>query len=322
MRKNNSVNFVAITTGDQDGIGPEVAYKALGELGPLAGVATIVFRSKRVSPKILHFADKKWHRFQVASLEEALAFKFKPKTLIEVVNDVPPPRWVEAAATAAYKKRISALVTAPISKTLIQSAGLKEVGHTEILARVARTKTLTMAFWGPQFSVALGSTHIPIKDICSSITAVKLTHHLRQVVLHFPKPARRPLRIGVVGLNPHAGEAGLIGKEEVRIFAPALKTLRREFPKIHFSDPLVPDAAFLKENQQHYDVFFCTYHDQGLIPFKMAHGQSHGCQISLGLPFVRTSVDHGTAKDIFGKNKADSGSMQDAIAMALQLLPS
>lgn len=323
MKKNNSIDILAITTGDQDGIGPEVTYKALGHLGPQAGAALIVFRSQKISRSVLRLADQRWQRFQVASLDEALNSKFTPEMLIEVVSKTLPPQWVETVAQAAVQKRLAGLVTAPLSKTLIKAAGLREVGHTEILARVAKVKPLTMSFWGPQFSVALGSIHIPLKDVPTHVSTDSLTHHLRHVVMHFPRPSsRRQLRIGVVGLNPHAGEQGVIGSEEKRFFVPALKKLRREFPNVFFSDPLVPDAAFLPKNQKLYDLFFCAYHDQGLIPFKMAHGQSRGCQISLGLPFVRTSVDHGTAKDLFGKNKADSGSMQDAIATALRLLPS
>lgn len=322
MRKNNSIDILAVTTGDQDGVGPEVTYKALGMLGPQAGAAILVYRSPYVSKTLLRAADRRWQRFQVDSLEDALASRFTPDMLIEIVSEEFPPLWVEEVARAAMKKRVSALVTAPLSKTLIQSAGLREVGHTEILSRIAKSKPLTMSFWGPEFSVALGSTHIPLKSVASRLTLDGLIHHLRQVVLHFPKPTRRPLRVGVVGLNPHAGETGLIGQEEQKIFLPALKKMRKEFPRVAFSDPLVPDAAFLPKNQKNYDVFFCVYHDQGLIPFKMAHGQSRGCQISLGLPFVRTSVDHGTAKDLFGKNRADAGSMVDALQTAMTLLSS
>lgn len=320
MKKNNVIDLLAITTGDQDGIGPEVTYKALAEIAPCPGVAFIVFRSPNISRSILKVVDKHLQRVSVINLEEALSIKFTPEMLIEVVSDDLPPRWVEQAARAATQKKIGAIVSAPLSKTLIHQSGIKELGHTEILARVSKSKPVTMSFWGPQFSVALGSTHIPVKDIPATIVTKNLEHHLRNVALYFPKPKRGPLRIGVVGLNPHAGESGLIGLEEKTVFLPTLKKLRAEFPKIVFSDPLVPDAAFLPNNQKLHDVFFCTYHDQGLIPFKMAHGQSRGCQISLGLPFVRTSVDHGTAKTLFGKNKANIGSMVDAIkTAALQL---
>ncbi len=319
MRKSKALKILAVTTGDQDGVGPEVTYKALGELGPQTGVAFVVFRSAQVSPAILKSADKSWERLQVDSLEVALSSQFTPDRLIEIVSPDLPPLWVETCARAALQKKTAGLVTAPLSKTLIRKAGLREVGHTEILARLSRSKSLTMSFWGPQFSVALGSTHIPVRSIPSKVTVETVVHHLRQVVREFPHRTRGAFRVGVVGLNPHAGESGLIGSEETRIFAPALKKLRREFPKVVFSDPLVPDAAFLPQNQKNYDVFFCMYHDQGLIPFKMAHGQSRGCQISLGLPFVRTSVDHGTAKDLFGKNKAEHGSMIDALSTAIAL---
>lgn len=319
MKKNKSLRRLAITTGDQDGVGPEVTYKALAALGPCSGIAFVVFRSSSVSPRWLQLVEKSFRRIEVSSLEEAILLEPSTKTIVEVVSKKPSPLWVEEAAHAALKNIFCGIINAPLSKSLILASGLKEVGHTEILTRVAKSKPVTMSFWGPQFSVALASTHLPLKDVARSVSAKNLLHHLRQVALCFPRSKTNSLRVGVVGLNPHAGEGGLIGKEELLIFRPVLKKIRAEFPKVYFSEPLVPDAAFLKKNHKVYDVYFCPYHDQGLIPFKMTHGQSSGCQISLGLPFVRTSVDHGTAKELFGKNKADPGSMLDAIKMAVSL---
>lgn len=320
--KKNSLFTIAITTGDQDGIGPEVCFSALKKLGPVTGVRFIVIRSNKVSEKILNSLGGSFRRTVVSRLSDALDLSGTKNQLIEVVREDLPPLWVEDAASAATDGAVDGIVNAPLSKTLIHKAGLKELGHTEILSRVAKSKPLTMSFWGPSFSVALGSTHIPLKDVSSRVTTKNLEHHLRNVALYFPRKKNKKLRIGVVGINPHAGEMGLIGKEESRVFGPVLAKLRREFSRVEFSAPLVPDAAFLPSNHQTYDVFFCTYHDQGLIPFKMFHQQSRGCQISLGLPFVRTSVDHGTAKDIFGKNKADPGSMLDAIKTAISLVKS
>lgn len=320
MKKNNLFTL-AITTGDQDGIGAEVCFAALKKLGPINGVRFLVLRGNKVPAKILNSLGPSFRRTLVSSLSDALDLVGNKSQLIEVLRDDLPPKWVEDVAWAARAGAIDGIVNAPLSKTLIQKAGLKELGHTEILSRITKSKPLTMSFWGPHFSVALGSTHIPLKDVPSRITTKNIEHHLRNVALFFPRKNKK-FRIGVVGVNPHAGEAGLIGKEESRLFIPALRRLRREFPRIEFSDPLVPDTAFLPRNHKNYDVFFCTYHDQGLIPFKMFHEQSRGCQISLGLPFVRTSVDHGTAKDLYGKNKADSGSMLDAIKTAISLVKS
>ncbi|MCB0363235.1 MAG: 4-hydroxythreonine-4-phosphate dehydrogenase PdxA, partial [Bdellovibrionales bacterium] len=131
------------------------------------------------------------------------------------------------------------------------------------------------------------------------------------------KPSLREKPIALVGLNPHAGEDSLIGNEEEKIFLTALKEADRN--KIAVEGPLVPDAAFSPENWSRYSVFVCPYHDQGLIPFKMIHGQKSGVHITMGLPFVRTSVDHGTAKNIFGKNRANPNSMVEALKWAIML---
>lgn len=318
MKRNKPSVFV-VTTGDQDGIGPEVSYKALSLLGPQPRTSFVIFRSQKVSPSLLRLVDRHFQRTQFNSLENALSAPAQPEVLREVVSTELPPQWVYQAATCAMSPKVAGLITAPLSKTLILSAGFKEKGHTEILKKVSRSPNVTMSFWGPEFSVALGSIHIPLHQVAKSFTADSIEMHLTNIVRHFPRPHRRRLRVGVLGLNPHAGEAGLIGIEEQRILNPTLKKMRLRFSDIVFSDPLVPDAAFIKGQSCKYDIFFCPYHDQGLIPFKLVHGQSRGCQISLGLPFIRTSVDHGTAKDLFGKNLANPGSMKDALSQALSL---
>ena len=143
--------------------------------------------------------------------------------------------------------------------------------------------------------------------------AVRAADELRKVL--DKKQMSRP--IAILGLNPHAGEQGLIGSVENRIHAKVLETAAEE--KLNVDGPLVPDAAFFPKNWSKYSVFVANYHDQGLIPFKMTHGQESGVQVTMGLPFVRTSVDHGTAKDIFGKNKADPRSMLQALEWAIRL---
>lgn len=318
MKKNKSSVFV-VTTGDQDGIGPEVTYKALSLLGSQPNTSFVIFRSRKVSPSLLRLVDNRFQRNQFDSLEDALSNTVRPENLCEVVSAEPPPKWVYQSAKYALSGKVAGLITAPLSKTLILSSGFKERGHTEILQKVSRAPHVTMSFWGPEFSVALGSIHIPLSKVVKSFSPQSIEAHLTNIIHHFPRPKRRKLRVGVLGINPHAGEAGLIGIEEQSVLSPTLKKMRQLFPSVMFSDPLVPDAAFLKGQSCKYDVFFCPYHDQGLIPFKLVHGQSRGCQISLGLPFIRTSVDHGTAKDIFGKNLADPGSMKDALLQAINL---
>ncbi|MEK6554999.1 MAG: 4-hydroxythreonine-4-phosphate dehydrogenase PdxA, partial [Bdellovibrionota bacterium] len=159
---------------------------------------------------------------------------------------------------------------------------------------------------------------IPLASVSQNLISSKVLAAatlLTQFKSDLPKLAKKPLAL--VGLNPHSGEGGLIGNEEISVLNPVLKSLNEKGLKIE--GPLVPDSAFLKTNWKKYSFFICPYHDQALIPFKMIHGQDMGVHMTLGLPFVRTSVDHGTAKDIFNKNKANPGSMIDAIKWAMQL---
>jgi 4-hydroxythreonine-4-phosphate dehydrogenase len=175
-----------------------------------------------------------------------------------------------------------------------------------------------MSFWGDKFNLVLATSHIPLRDMASQLTPPTIENCI-QVALMSRRllPARKKiLPVGVLGLNPHAGENGLIGTEERDMLCPLIRKLRNS--GVEIEGPLVPDAAFLPKNLKRYSFYVALYHDQGLIPFKLLNG-SRGAQVSLGLPFVRTSVDHGTAKDIFGLNKADPSSMKFAIELALKL---
>ena len=311
---------IALTTGDADGIGSEVTAKALAKTGPKAGVSFYVWRSPRCPPRHLSLIDRHFKRITVNSWPEAL--KVAPdshKQLIDINSNLPPALWVEASAQASHFGHMDGMATAPLSKTSIISAGLKDIGHTGILKRVSKSKDVYMGFIGDKFNVLLATGHLPIDEVTSSLTtarlesAIRAAQQLRRVL--DKKEAARPLAL--LGLNPHAGEDGLIGTTESKIHKAALETMKDEH--IAIEGPLVPDAAFFKENWSKYSVFVANYHDQGLIPFKMINGQKSGIHITMGLPFVRTSVDHGTAKDIFGKNKADASSMTLAIEWAIRL---
>jgi 4-hydroxythreonine-4-phosphate dehydrogenase len=179
-----------------------------------------------------------------------------------------------------------------------------------------------MGFIGKKFNVVLTTAHIPIVKVSQSLKAMDILagiHAAESLRQQLPKPLQKK-PIGILGLNPHAGEEGLIGKEELLYLNKAIQTALKE--KIPTIGPLVPDAAFLEKNWKKYSVYLAMYHDQGLIPFKIIHGQKSGAHISLGLPFVRTSVDHGTAKDIFGKNEAIANSMIEAIQACLRIVRS
>ena len=308
---------ILITTGDTDGIGWEVTAKSLHAIGPKAGFQFFFYRHVKAvgkAPKV----SKKFKLQVVSSLAQAQTVPFDPKVLVEIRSAKLPALWVEEAAVACRDRRFDALVTAPLSKTSIIDSGLKDIGHTEILARVCGIRDLFMGFIGEKFSVVLMTGHEPLASAAGSFNATKLTKALRvSRALRAVLPAKKSkLPLAVVGVNPHAGEAGLLGREEGWMSA-LIANLKAEYGEI--AGPLVPDAAFLPQNWNIYSVYLCPYHDQGLIPFKMVHGFKSGVHLTLGLPFVRTSVDHGTAKELFGKNKAEAGSMKDALLTAMRL---
>jgi 4-hydroxythreonine-4-phosphate dehydrogenase len=302
---------ILITTGDPDGIGWEVTAKALNALGPKPGIQFVYYRHTSAAghkPKL----SGKFRNVTVTSLSDAATFPFDSRTTIEIRSGKAPGLWVEEAARACLHGRFHALVTAPLSKTSIIAAGLQDIGHTEILARVSGERDLFMGFLGAKFCVVLATGHLPLRDAIKDLSLEKLSKAIaaaRQLRSILP-PVRRKLPLALVGLNPHAGENGLIGSEEGWF---------RGLTGPDVQGPLVPDGAFLEKNWKSYSVYICPYHDQGLIPFKLVHGFSGGVHLTLGLPFVRTSVDHGTAKELFGKNKAEAGSMKDAITTAIRL---
>lgn len=318
---------ILITTGDTDGIGLEVTTKALQTLGPQKGRIFILFRALGASKKIFTRLEKSFERVVVQDLEQAFdefvqmqaAGDLSENILFDIASSLPPPRWVELAARACLEKRAAAMVTGPLSKTCIQEAGLKDIGHTDILKRLSRVRSAHMGFVGEFFNVVLATGHIPLASVPQALSVEVLGEALVNAnALRLSLPAnRRKMPIGWIGLNPHAGEEGLLGDEE-RLLTPRLHRFAkaRDIPLV---GPLVPDAAFLKKNWSAFSVYLALYHDQGLIPFKAIHGQDSGVHITLGIPFVRTSVDHGTAKDLFGKDKANANSMQEAILWAAKL---
>lgn len=305
---------ILITSGDADGIGWEVTAKALHAIGPKKGVQFIYFRhSQSINGKGQPKLSGKFKHAVVTSLQEASLQPFDYKTAIEIRSSRSPAHWVEEGARGCMQGEFQALVTAPLSKTSIIASGMRDIGHTEILARVSGAKHLHMGFIGKYFSVVLASGHQPLQTALFDLNSEKYQHALAAAAqLRSLLPAKqRKLPIALVGVNPHAGEGGLLGSEE--------DWMRQFVDQKTIVGPLVPDAAFLKSNWKLYSVYLCPYHDQGLIPFKMVHGFTSGVHLTLGLPFVRTSVDHGTAKEIFGKNRAEAGSMKDALFVAMRL---
>jgi 4-hydroxythreonine-4-phosphate dehydrogenase len=229
--------------------------------------------------------------------------------------------FVEDAITDALRpcgdpRRLDALVTAPISKESWALAGFRWPGHTELLAMRTKTKRQAMAFVSPRLNVVLATAHVPLMEIRDHLTIgrvhepIVLGHELCQQ-LGIAKP-----RIAVCGLNPHAGENGIFGDEERRIIKPAIDMARSK--GIDVQGPFPGDTIFIEAASGGWDLVVAMYHDQGLIPVKLL-GFDKAVNVTLGLPIVRTSPDHGTAFGISGKNKASDGSMRAAIALAVQL---
>jgi len=289
---------IAITTGDQDGIGLEVTQKALKKLLPLPGVQFYIWKG----PKSAHLCDYKLNSFKIAPDDSPI---------IEVCSPALPPQWFSDAVDASKKKEIDAIVTGPMSKEVIVSSKLGKMGHTEMLQEAFPKLKPHMVFRGEDFNLQLITTHVPINNVEAMLTKDLVVAAVKSAK-DFTAKIKDTRPIALVGLNPHAGENGLIGSKDKELS----KICREE----GIIGPLVPDAAFLKSEWPKYSLYLSCYHDQGLIPFKMQHNHGNSCQITWGLPVVRTSVDHGTAKDIFGLNKASEESMLYAIKMAIKLI--
>jgi 4-hydroxythreonine-4-phosphate dehydrogenase len=217
-------------------------------------------------------------------------------------------------ATLCAQGEFSALITAPVHKAIINAAGIPFTGHTEFLAQFYKTETVVMMLASEQMKVALVTTHLPLRMVANAITPsliIKVITQLNQSLIN-QFGINNP-RIKVAGLNPHAGELGYLGREEIEIISPALDVLTKQ--GINIEGPLPADTMFTQGHLKNCDAFVAMYHDQGLPVLKYA-GFNQAVNVTLGLPIIRTSVDHGTALDLAGKKVADSGSMLAAVRMA------
>lgn len=237
--------------------------------------------------------------------------------LLDAANGKYVLAMLRRAAQGCLSGEFSGMVTAPVHKGIINDAGITFTGHTEFLAEQTRTPQVVMMLAGGGMRVALATTHLPLKDVPAAITAPLLESVLRilqcdlQQRFGIPQP-----RILVAGLNPHAGEGGYLGREEIEVMIPVLDKLRAE--GMNVSAPLPADTLFTPHKLAQCDCVLTMYHDQGLPVLKHASfGQ--GVNVTLGLPIIRTSVDHGTALDLAGTDKADAGSLLEAITVAAQM---
>lgn len=323
--------LIGITMGDPLGVGPEVVLKALADVELRSRGRFIIFGQHEVLEIVadqIEISPYWWrvpfeHGPRVTSGVLVLDFDDIPTVRLNGQR-IPDPlagqasyRFVEEGIRHLRTGVLDALVTAPICKESWRLANYRMLDHTEFLTRRFEAKRVTMMFTAGRMRVALASAHVPLFELRNMFT-IGLVHQpidLLDEALREWWGVERP-HIGVLGLNPHAGENGLLGDEEIRIIEPALAIARSS--GIHVTGPIPPDTAFTPDSLRRYDGIVAMYHDQGLIPVKM-HAFDHAVQITLGIPAIRTSPDHGTAFDIAGKNRASANSMKAAIAQAIEL---
>ena len=319
----NSSKKILITAGDPSGIGADLcinlAYKSFpGEISVIGSSKVILERAKILKKKI-SFKDKISKHNGSGSIN-LIDIDFPYKISPGIPNKKNSSKQLEAldiAIDLMLEKKYDALVTLPINKKILSTKKEKFIGHTEYIAKKCKIKNEVMMLATNKLRVALLTTHHSIKSIPSLITKSKLKKTIEVINNNLKSKFKiKYPRIMVIGLNPHAGENGEFGDEERKVISPVINELKRK--KVSVYGPVPADTAFVNKNIKEYDAFLAMYHDQGLAPFK-ALSFGKGVNITLGLPFVRTSVDHGTAYDLVGTKKIDSSSFFEAIKMAIKL---
>lgn len=321
---------IGITMGDPAGIGAEVIVKALADESLRSRANFIIYGLDETISYAADLAEltpywsRRPHDEPRATARGVVIADFDE----EFVDGRPPRkpsaesgraslRFLEEAIRDARSGAIEALVTGPINKTSWQLAGVEFEGHTELLARRFRARRVTMLFVGGALKVALASIHQPLFELRNSFTIglvfqpIDLLHQALRDWFDIPQP-----KIAVAALNPHAGENGRFGDEETRVIEPAIDMARQH--GIDAIGPIPADTLFWRAAQGEFDGVVALYHDQALIPVKLL-AFDEAVNVTLGLPIIRTSVDHGTAYDIAGKNRAEPGSMKAAIRLAIDL---
>jgi len=284
---------VAVTVGDPSGIGPEIATKAVRDPRVIAACRPVLYGPH--TPADL--APFPAGRLDAGSARAAF------DAIVRATSD-------------ALAGRVAAVTTAPVSKAAFAEAGFPWRGHTDLLAHLCEVTEVAMMFWSERLRVVLATIHVPLADVPALLTVERVLGVLRLTAAALPRFGIAAPRMALAGLNPHAGEGGLLGSEESRVLAPAIAVARSE--GLDATGPLPADTLFVRAARGEFDVVVACYHDQGLVPVKLlAFGRA--VNVTLGLPIVRTSVDHGTAFDIARKGVADEGSLVEAILLAARL---
>jgi len=324
--KNNNKKLIAVTMGDPSGISTEIIIKSWKKTAhdffvihdpdyilKVANKLKLKVKIKVISnPEEAHGAFKKY--LPVLPIEIDKSTKLGKPNYNNSKNIF---HSIDLAVKLAKKKKVSGIVTSPISKEILSKFKKNFTGHTDYLAKLDKKKNFGMMLLNKELKVVPFTTHIPLKNVHKYIkpkpleNAIKLLNSSLKKNFNIKKP-----KIAVTGLNPHSGDGGLLGKEEQKIILPVIKKTRKT--GISISGPLSPDSAFQKKNLKSYDAFLCMYHDQALIPIKTIDFENT-VNYTLGLSFVRTSPDHGTGYDIANKSVASERSLVSAINYAAKI---
>jgi 4-hydroxythreonine-4-phosphate dehydrogenase len=320
---------IGVTMRDPAGIGPEVVLKAVAAqrlacrlvvLGDLATLRETAHRlglsTVPVSWRPGEVYPQEAHTLPVLELSRLTATERKPGQPTPAGGEA-SYGYVETGTRFTVDKTFHGLVTAPISKAMWHAAGRMYPGHTELLALLTNTAEVRMMLVGSRLRVILVTTHMALAQVPAALSSERILTTISLAARHLSRfhGLAHP-RLAVAGLNPHAGEAGAFGDEEQRIIAPAVRLAQHEGR--HVEGPFPADSVFVRAVTGEFDGVICLYHDQGLIPLKLLSWEE-GVNVTIGLPIVRTSPDHGTAFDIAGQDKADPRSMQAAIALAAKM---
>ena len=325
---NDRKPIIGITVGDPAGIGPEIVIKAVSDpaISDVCRPVLIGDRKNlewtadelRLGARFREFdGDAVQGEIEVidqANLNDAVAFGIESSA-----TGRSAAKNIEAAVDLWKTGTIDAIATAPISKNALKLAGYSYPGHTEFLAALTDTKEFAMSFFAEKLRVVLLSTHVSLKDAINLVTTDSLVKLIEFADRTLPDFIGKRPKIAVAGINPHASEGGMFGDEEARHIEPAIERCREQ--GIDISGPYSPDTIFLRGYRGEFDLVVACYHDQATIAVKsLSFGAS--VNVTLGLPLIRTSVDHGTAFDIAGKNSAEESSMKAAIRLAADLVAS
>ncbi|NCG35856.1 MAG: 4-hydroxythreonine-4-phosphate dehydrogenase PdxA [Dehalococcoidales bacterium] len=326
----NSKNKIALTLGDPSGIGPEVIVKALDKISQktknlpiiIGDTKTIINTSKQMG---ISFNFESIDNISKLSNDSEKLFildneKYKDHIFLKGKNSIESGRasheWVELATDLAIEKKVDAICTAPINKESWQMANFKDIGHQEIFKRKSNSNYVATMLVSGKLRCMHLSTHLSLSEACKYVTTENVERAIRLTQKHFLDWGFKSPRIGVAALNPHASDGGLIGNTEQEEILPAIINCQKD--GFNVTGPHPADSVFYDAINDKYDVVVVMYHDQGHIPIKV-YGFEQSISVNLGVSFIRTSVDHGTAFDIVGKNIADPTSMIEAINLANNL---